>query len=214
MRSQLPVLGVWIIMGSQPIVAQTDPSHAPPNTQNAKQIEGRIARVDRDEFLLTVKGGTTETYQLSPSAQLLRARRGSVTDLAVGRRVGCVAIQNPGGKLTATECRIYPDDLPGMLEGHNAMAAPITSMTTGHVTQISGDTKSSQHEPGTVSLQIGYSGGAQEIVVSPLTDIRLITPADRTAVRPGAHIRAISQQAVDGTGVVQTLSVLSEDRSW
>jgi hypothetical protein len=210
MRSFILLLGIF----TQCALAQTNPSHAPPNTQNAKPIEGQIARVDRDEFLLTVKGGTTETYQLSPAVQILRARRGSIADLSVGKRVRCIAVQSPGGALTATDCSIYPEGVGGPDEGHNVMPAPITSMTSGHITDVTvTQPNSAPRRDGNVMLQIAYSAGTQKMMVSSLTEIRLMSLADRSAVRPGARVRGVSQQAADGTGVVQALTVLSGDHA-
>ncbi len=48
------------------------------------------------------------------------------------------------------------------------------------------------------------------MAVTAVTKVRLLSPADGSALKPGAQVRGISQQAVDGTGVIQTLTVLAE----
>jgi hypothetical protein len=206
-------LGACIALLALPTFGQSSATHAPPNTENVKRIEGTVARVDRDEFLLTVKGGTTETYQLSPSVQITQARPGTMADLSRGKFVGCTTVENQDGKLTATECHVFPESMRGVGEGHTAMPAPITSMTNGTITVVNGDVKTPPGNGRNVVIQITYRGGANELTVSPLTEITVIKAGDVSALKPGVKVRGISQEAVDGTGVVQTLTVMTAGTS-
>ena len=47
------------------------------------------------------------------------------------------------------------------------------------------------------------------MTVSSLTEVSLVDPGDASLLKPGARVRGVSQQAADGTGVIQTLTVLS-----
>ncbi len=225
MRVRHGLLGVCVVVASLGRTVQADTAHAPPNTQNAKAIEGRIARVDHDEFMLAVRGGTTETYQLSPAAEITRSRRAHLAALKVGELVGCTAVENQDHQLVATECELLPPGLRERSEGHHALASPFTSTTVGHITEVSpgssgssndslsgpaGDRTTRSGKPRTLLIRIGHAGGSEQILVSSLTDIRRLAPAVPAAIRPGARVRGLSQEAQDGTGVVQRLTVLSD----
>ncbi len=224
MRARHGLLGVCVVAASFGRTVQADTAHAPPNTQNAKAIEGRIARIDHDEFMLAVKGGTTETYQLSPAAEITRSRRAHLDDLKLGELVGCTAVENQDRELVATECELLPSGLRDRPPGRHAVGSPLTSSITGNITQVdpgparlpAGSLDGSTATGGTPNparartllIRIGHPGGSEQLLVSSLTDIRRLASADPTAIRPGARVRGLSQEAQDGTGVVQRLSVL------
>ena len=46
------------------------------------------------------------------------------------------------------------------------------------------------------------------MTVSSLTEINVIRPGDASALKLGARVRGISQQAADGTGVIQMLTIM------
>src|ERR1700729_3809647 len=108
-RYVLTLLSGWIAFLPPPSFGQATASHAPPNTPNTKRIEGTVARIDGNELLLKVKGGTTETYQLAPSIQLVAARAGQMSDLSLGKFAGCTSIYSHGDKVLAGECHIFSD---------------------------------------------------------------------------------------------------------
>src|ERR1700691_2459364 len=113
MRSVRGLLSTWIALLPLVSFGQATPSHAPPNTPNIKQVEGTVARVDGNEILLRVKGGTTETYQLSPAVQMVLSRLGSMTDLSPGKSAGCTGIYNDGVAELASECHVFLDGMHG-----------------------------------------------------------------------------------------------------
>ncbi len=43
------------------------------------------------------------------------------------------------------------------------------------------------------------------MAVSPVTIVAVLSAGDASALKPGALVTGISQQAVDGTGVIQTI---------
>src|ERR1700722_12786131 len=95
----LRLLSISIALLPLSSFGQATPSHAPPNTPNTKRIEGTVARIDGNEILLKTKGGTTETYQLSPSVEFIRSRPGLMSDLNPGKSVGCTSLYDQGEKL-------------------------------------------------------------------------------------------------------------------
>jgi hypothetical protein len=202
------LLSAWIAFLPPPGVGQTTASHAPPNTPNTKQIEGTVARVDGNELLLKVKGGTTETYQLAPSIQLVLARPGVMSDLSSGKSVGCTSIYSQGTKALAGECHIFPDGMRKFAVGRGTTEASSTPTISGSITDVRDNVDATKAAPRSILIQISGAEGATTMTVSSLTEINVIRPGDASALKPGAKVRGISQQAADGTGVIQTLTIM------
>jgi hypothetical protein len=190
-------------------VGQTTPSHAPPNTPNIKRVEGTVARVDGNEFLLRVKGGTTETYQLSPAVQIVLARRGSMMDLTRGRSAGCTGIYNDGAAELASECHVFSEGMHGFDQNHGPIQASTTPTIEGTIADVQADSSPDTGKGTYLLVQIGDHGSATTMKVSSLTEITVIRPGNASALKPGAKVRGISEQAVDGTGVIQMLTVMA-----
>jgi hypothetical protein len=202
----LGLLGASSMLLALPTFAQTA-SHAPPNTPNTKRVEGTIARVDANELLLTVKGGTTETYQLSPTARIMRSRPGLMTDLSSGKFVGCTSIYDHGTTVLAGECHIFSDGPQGVTEGRGTADAPETSEINGTITGIREDAGATQDKGRRILVQVSYQGGATTLTVSSLTKITVLRASDASALKPGVRVSGMSEQAADGTGVIQTLRI-------
>jgi hypothetical protein len=208
-RLVLSLLSLWVTLLPPPSFGQATASHAPPNTPNSKHIEGTLARVDGNELLLKVKGGTTETYQLAPSVQLLMSRPGQMSDLSSGKSAGCTSIYSQGDKVLAGECHIFTDGMRGFAEGHGTTDASGTSMVNGTITDLRDNVDADKGKARSILLQITSKEGTTTMTVSSLTEITVVRAADASALKPGAKVRGISEQAADGTGVIQVLTIMS-----
>jgi len=65
--------------------------------------------------------------------------------------------------------------------------------------------------PGTgrgIWIQISAKDQVTAMAVTPVTRVTILSAADASALRPGVKPQGVSQQAVDGTGVIQTLTVV------
>jgi hypothetical protein len=195
-----------------PAVAQTTPSHAPPNTPNIKRIAGTVARVDGNELLLKAKGGTTETYQLAPAAQLILAQPGTMSDLSTGKSVRCTSIYSQGAKVIAGECAILADNMHGFAGRRDVPDASNTPEYSGTITDVRDSAGAVQGKGRRILVRITDPQGETTMTVSYLTKISLIKAGDASILKVGAQVHGISQQAADGTGVLQVLTVVSNER--
>jgi hypothetical protein len=209
-RRVLGVLVAWLTFQPALGVAQATASHAPPNTANIKRIAGTVARVDGNEILLRVKGGTTETYQLSPAVRIMLSRPALVTDLSPGRIAGCTSLYNDSTRVLASECHIFPDGTRGVAEGSGPTATSSTPTIDGTITDVHDAVGAYQGKGRHLLIQIADRGGkTTTMTISSLTEITMIKPGEASAVKSGAKVRGISQQAADGTGVIQMLTIVS-----
>jgi hypothetical protein len=208
-RQALGFLTAWVAFLPLASFGQTTASHAPPNTPNIKRIEGTVARVDRNELLLRVKGGTTETYQLAPSVQLLLGSPGLMSDFSSGKSVTCTSIFSQGTQALAGECRIFPSSVHEIAQGPDTADASNTPTTAGTITDVRDDLQGVEGKGRRILIQIENPQGKTTMTVSSLTRISIVTAGDAAALKPGAKVRGVSQQAVDGTGVIQTLTIIA-----
>jgi hypothetical protein len=209
-RLVLGLLGACFAVVPTIGAAQMTASHAPPNTPNIKRIEGTVARIDGNEILLRVKGGTTETYQLSPAAQIRLSRPAQMTDLSAGEAAGCTSVYNDGATVLASECHIFPEGTRGAAAASSPTPASSTPTVEGTVTDVSEAVGAYKGKGRHLLIRIAEPGGTTTtMTISSLTEITTVKPGDASALKVGARVRGISQQAADGTGVIQVLTIMS-----
>jgi hypothetical protein len=207
-RHVLSLLCLWIALLPPPSFGQGTPSHAPPNTPNTKRIEGTVTRVDGNELLLKVKGGTTETYQLAPAIQLAVARPGQMSDLSAGKSAGCTSIYSQGNKVLAGECHIFSDGMHGFTESPGTTDASGNATINGTIADVRDNVDAAKGQERSILLRITSKEGATTMTVSSLTEITVVRAGDASALKPGVKVRGISAQAADGTGVIQVLTIM------
>jgi hypothetical protein len=209
-RLILGLLGACLALVPTIGAAQMTASHAPPNTPNVKRIDGTVARVDGNEILLRVKGGTTETYQLSPAVQIRLSRPAQMTDLSPGAAAGCTSVYNDGATVLASECHIFPEGMRGVATASSPTPASSTPTVEGTVTDVSEAVGAYKGKGRHLLIRIADPGGTTTtMTISSLTEITTVKPGDASALKVGARVRGISQQAADGTGVIQVLTIMS-----
>jgi hypothetical protein len=172
------------------------------------RFAGTVVRVHGREFKLEGAGGTTATYQLADSASITTSRPGTISDLASGQFVGCTAVAQ-GSALYATECHIFPESMRGTGEGHYPWGGRAnTTMTNGDLTQMTnGEVVTATGNASGVVVKVSYKGGTQEIGVSPVTHITVITRGSLSLLKPGTKVMGAARTAHDGTELVQMLSI-------
>lgn len=209
-----PMLGILAAMALLPAAghAQSTPSHAPPNTEHRKQIQGTVRRLDDNELLLAARGGTTETYQLSPAVQIVRSQPAQWADLQAGQFVTCMNLYGDSPRRVASDCHIFPADMHGFAKSPGDTDPPDPAEISGTVTDIRTAAAGTAGRGQRMLLQLTDRGPPVTLAVTPATVITRLSRGDASMLRPGAKLSGISQQAVDGTQVIQTLTVTSAGR--
>jgi hypothetical protein len=88
------------------------------------------------------------------------------------------------------------------------MGASSTPTISGPITDVRDNVEAAKGTGRSILIRISGGEGAT-MTVSSLTDITVIRPGDASALKPGAQVRGVSQQAADGTGVIQMLTIMS-----
>jgi hypothetical protein len=177
-----PVAAFLIAVASTAALAQTP-----------VRIRGTVEKLDGR--VLTVKGndGQIQTVKLADNFIVMGISRASVDDIGSGKFIGTTTVGERNGALVALEVHIFPDNMRGTGEGHYDWdLRPSSKMTNANVATV---TKIGKDHV----LDVQYKGGEKKVLVPETAVIVSFTPADRSAVKPGAAVFVNSQRQPDGT---------------
>jgi hypothetical protein len=205
MRTRSLLLGTLAFLPALPLLAQ-----APSNPfAGLTRFTGTVKAVAGDQLSVDIDNGGTATFELPDSLAVTKSVPATIGDLATGKFVGCTAVADgTDGKLRATECHIFPESMRGRGEGHNPMGPPNTTMTNGNITTTSGNVEAADNGKAGVVLHVAYQGGAQDIAVSPETQITQVMAGNASLLEPGVHVNGAARESPDGTARVQFLNIV------
>jgi hypothetical protein len=161
---------------------------------SSMRLRGTITGVTSHEMQVRTREGKDVAINLTGDTKISLLYSRKLRDIKQGNFVGLTAVpKEPGSPLKAREVHIFTEAQRGMGEGHYDWdLEPGSSMTNANVDAISNS------GPGK-ELTLGYKGGSQKIDVAPDTPVVAFKPADKSALKKGAHIFCIAQQAADGS---------------
>ena len=79
---------------------------------------------------------------------------------------------------------------------------------SGTITDVQDDTAVQGKGHG-IWIRISDKGQVMTMAVMPVTRVTILAAADASILKPGMRVRGVSQQAVDGTEIVQTLTAVT-----
>ncbi|CAM5184279.1 hypothetical protein CDEF62S_01333 [Castellaniella defragrans] len=177
------------------LIAASAPSFA----QQAR-VHGQIEKLDHS--VLTVKSNEDGVLaiKLDPHTTVTAMTAASLADITQGRFVGTAAHPGgPDGELVALEVHIFANSMRGTGEGHRPMTQGNT-MTNATVESV---VKGVQ---GRV-LTLRYKGGEQKVQVPANVPIVLLTPSNRSALKPGEHVSFNATRQPDGMITASRITV-------
>jgi hypothetical protein len=192
MRSSLALTG--LIAGlTVTALAQQPP---PP-----ERIRGVVVAVKGDTLEVKTQAGQPVAIQLPKDAKVALADKSDLSSITTGTFVGTAAVPQQDGSLRALEVHLFPESMRGTGEGHRPWdLQPGSSMTNGNVVQMGSPpstmTNATVKKAGANErkLLLGYKDGEKTVVVPEGTPIVKLEPADRSALRPGAHVFVIANK--------------------
>ena len=161
--------------------------------QQTVRVRGAVEKVDGNTLSVKADDGAVVTLTLTSDAQIVGVVKATLADVKEGSFVGSAAMPQPDGSQKALEVHIFPETMRGTGEGHRPFTVPNSTMTNGTVGEM---VTASDGQ----SLTVKYKGGDKKIVVPPGVPIVRYEIADRSALKPGAHVTATSAvKKPDGT---------------
>lgn len=186
------------------VFSQTPP---PPMPADMARISGTVENWDGKT--LTIKSADGESMVLVPAdARINMRRKGTLADIKPGSFVGSAAVAGADGHLRANEVHIFPDSMRGTGEGHRDMSSPNTTMTNGNVASMTnGNVAATGSDSKGRTITVTYAGGQQLIDVATDVPISIISPVERSWIKPGVAVNAMGRKGTDGSVTAQMVEV-------
>jgi hypothetical protein len=176
--------GMLLAAFSLAALAQTPPPPA--------RVRGTVEKLENNVMTVKTASGPV-SVKLAENYTVVGVSRAKIDDIGPGKFIGTATLGERNGGLVALEVHIFPEAMRGVGEGHYAWdLKPESKMTNGNVA----DVKSMGSDR---MLTVQYKGGEQKVVVPSNAHVVMFGPAERTELKPGAHIFCVAQRAADGS---------------
>ena len=187
--------------GSQP--AQPAPSAQPAQAPQTPplRVRGTVKKLDGNTLTVKTREGSTTDIKLADNFGVIGVVKAKLSDITPGKFIGAAAKTQPDGTLLALEVVVFPDNMRGFGEGHYPWdLQPQSTMTNATVAEAVKDVKGQM-------LTVKYKDGEKKIVVPKSAPIVTFAPADKSAVKPGAHIFIAAMKQPYGSLAAQRVAV-------
>jgi Domain of unknown function (DUF5666) len=165
--------------------------------QSPQRIRGTITSLSGDSLMVKTREGRDVTLQLTPDAQVVTTKKGTMADFKTGSFVGVTSTKDANGRLVAQRVHALGPQVPQM---HGAWdSIPNSMMTNANIessAQVSGN-----------ELTLKYKDGEQKILVTPKTEFFTFIPGTRADLKPGETIFAGARMDNDGKLVAPRVAV-------
>ena len=192
MFARLMTLALAACLLAAGAVAQT----APPT-----RIRGTIASLNGQTLAINTREGPKVDVTLNDPLTVTTVKRLKLSDIKEGSYVGIASKTGTDGSAQALEVLVFPDSMRGAGEGHYAWdLQPGSMMTNANVTAVVKAKKGND-------LTLTYKDGTQKITVPPSTPIVTFAPAERSDLKPGAHVMFGAAKSADGKLTASRITV-------
>ena len=157
------------------------------------RVRGTVEKLDGQMLTVKSRSGESVNIKLADNYVVVGIEKGGVNDIASGKFIGTTSVGERDGALIALEVHIFPEAMRGTGEGHYDWdLRPSSKMTNANVASIS--------SMGTDRvLTVQYKGGEKKVLVPADTVVVTYAPAERSELKPGAPVFAVTQRQPDGT---------------
>src|SRR5216683_2015338 len=157
------------------------------------RLRGTVERIDRTNLTVKTNDGQSMNVKLADNFVVMGIARAKLADVATGKFIGTTTLGERNGALVALEVHIFPENMRGTGEGHYPWdLKPDSKMTNANVANVTSIGKDRV-------LTVQYKGGEQKVLVPESAKIVTYVPVERSELKRGAHIFAVTQRQADGS---------------
>ncbi len=157
------------------------------------RIRGTVERIDGTNLTIKANNGQSMNVKLADNYVVVGIAKASLADVASGKFIGTTTVGERNGALVALEVHIFPENMRGTGEGHYDWdLRPDSKMTNANVANVTSMGKDRV-------LTVQYKGGEKKVLVPEKAVIVSFTPTERSALKPGAPVFAVTQRQPDGS---------------
>src|SRR5258707_4708356 len=157
------------------------------------RLRGTVERIDRTHLTVKTNTGQSMDVTLADNFVVMGIAKASLADVASGKFIGTTTLGEREGALVALEVHIFPENMRGTGEGHYDWdLRPDSKMTNANVANVTSMGKDRV-------LTVQYKGGEKKVLVPEKAVIVSFTPTERSALKRGAPVVAVTQRQADGS---------------
>ncbi len=184
-RTRIPLAALLIAAVSAVAVAQAP---SPP-----VRIRGTVENIHGTHLTIKANNGQSMNVKLADNYVVMGIAKASLADVAGGKFIGTTTVGERDGALVALEVHIFPENMRGTGEGHYDWdLRPDSKMTNANVANVTSMGRDRV-------LTVQYKGGEKKVLVPEKAVIVSFTPTERSALKPGAKVFAVTQRQPDGS---------------
>jgi len=180
-------LAAFLIAATSAVAIAQAPANPP------VRLRGTVERIDRTHLIVKTNTGQSMNVKLADNYVVVGIAKASLADVASGKFIGTTTVGERDGALVALEVHIFPENMRGTGEGHYDWdLRPDSKMTNANVANVTSMGKDRV-------LTVQYKGGEKKVLVPESAVIVSFTPTERSELKPGARVFAVTQRQPDGS---------------
>ena len=163
------------------------------HAQTPVRVRGSVEKIDGLALTVKTRGGESVAIKLAEKYVVAGVVPASLADVTPGKFIGTATLGQKDGTLVALEVLIFPEAMRGANEGHYPWdLQPESLMTNATVADVATGAKDR-------TLTLKYKDGEKKVLVPEGVPIVTFVPAERSELKPGAHIFAGTVRQPDGS---------------
>jgi len=171
------------------IVSSTAIAQAPAQVR----VRGTVEKLEGNVMTVKARNGETVTVKLADNYGVMGVAKASLSQVQTGGYIGTTTVGERNGALIAEEIHIFPEAMRGAGEGYRDWdLRPNSKMTNAAVADI-------QQVGKDRVMTVKYKDGEKKILVPENVVVVAFQPTEKSSLKPGAHIFAVTQKQPDGT---------------
>ncbi|WP_027171839.1 hypothetical protein [Methylobacterium sp. 10] len=164
------------------------------------RVRGTIESVAGDHVTIKPRIGQAVSVKFADAMRVAAASKAEIGDIKPDSYVGTAATPQADGTLKALEVAVFAPSMRGTGDGHYPWdLEKENTMTNGAVGALTGTTGR--------TITVTYKGGEKTITVPEDVPIVSLNPSDRSAIKVGARVVAITKPDAAGTMVADRMIV-------
>ncbi|HUA53407.1 MAG TPA: hypothetical protein VMB81_14650 [Candidatus Sulfotelmatobacter sp.] len=182
MRPQYIVLSALLCLVAGAALAQTP-----------VRVRGAVEALDGNVLTVKSRDGGDVAIKLADNYAVASVVPIELAAIKPGSFIGTAAMTQSDGNLVALEVLVFPEAMRGTGEGHYPWdLQPESTMTNATVATLADTPKGRE-------LSLTFKGGTNMVTVPKGAPIVTFEPGDKSMLKPGAKIFAVTQKQPDGS---------------
>ena len=164
------------------------------SAQTPVRVRGTIQSYDNQTLVVKSRTGELVTIKLAEKFAVAGVAPATLADVVPGKFIGTATLGQKDGALVALEVLIFPEAMRGANEGHYPWdLQPESLMTNATIADVASGSGAGR------VLTLKYKDGEKKVLVPEGVPIVTFLHAERTELKPGAHVFVGTARQSDGS---------------